>query len=284
MPVRIARLIILFAFAASALVYTQSFDVVSIKRNTSGALGSNGSNERPDGGFRMLNIPVGILLSRAYPPAIPLDMVALPDWAMKERYDVIATSPLAAPTPDQRITMLRAMLADRLKLAAHMESREQEVYEIVLARKDGRLGPNITPSEVDCVAKRAAEAAAGVPPWRPTPADMKNGKVSPPACVSFTMGGHMEGDMTMESFALWVAVNAGGRRRVVDKTGLSGSYRMKIDYDSSAALRGPETSPQPDSGTSIFTALPEQLGFRLEAAKIMRDTLVIDHIERPTEN
>jgi uncharacterized protein (TIGR03435 family) len=286
--VRRFTLTLLFSALATVGLFSQAgptFDVVSIKKNTSGALGSNGSGERPDGGFRLLNIPAGILLSRAYPPVVPLEMVGLPDWVMRERYDVIATSPLEAPTPDQRIAMLRAMLADRFKLAAHTESREQEVYEVVLARKDGRLGPNIKPSEVDCVAKRAADAAAGVPPWRPTAADMmKGGKISPPTCVTFTMNGHMEGDMTMASFAMWVAVNTGGRRRVVDKTGLSGSYRVKVDYDSSAAFRGPEISPQPDSAPSIFTALPDQLSLKLEAAKIIRETLVIDHLERPTEN
>jgi uncharacterized protein (TIGR03435 family) len=287
---RVTRLTALLVVVAILTVLAQTasgpvFDVVSIKKNTGDFLGENGSAQRPDGGFRQLNTPIGILISRAYPPVVPIDMVGLPDWAMKEFYDVIATSPLQTATPDQRIAMLRAMLADRFRLAAHMENREQEVYELVLARKDRRLGPNIKPSEVDCVAKRAADAAAGVAPWMPSAADMKNGNVSPPACSAFTFtsANHTEGDWTMESFAKWVAVNIAGRRHVVDKTGLSGSYRVKMDYDS-RTLRATDTPPSPDSPPSIFTALQEQLGLKLEAAKVPHETLIIDHIERPTEN
>ena len=77
-----------------------SFDVVSIKRHIATAGPQFGSNvtQRPDGGFTMVNIPLGTLISRAYPPAVPIDMVGLPDWVMRERYDVSATSTLSRPT------------------------------------------------------------------------------------------------------------------------------------------------------------------------------------------
>jgi hypothetical protein len=65
-----------------------------------------------------------------------------------------------AATPDERQAMVRALLADRFKLVTHMESREQETYDLVLARADHRLGPNIKPSERGCDAKIAAELAA----------------------------------------------------------------------------------------------------------------------------
>ncbi len=68
-----------------------TFEVVSIKRNTTNPLGSK-VNERPDGGFTMLNIPVVLLIARAYSPAVPIEMVGLPEWARSERYDVSATS------------------------------------------------------------------------------------------------------------------------------------------------------------------------------------------------
>jgi uncharacterized protein (TIGR03435 family) len=212
----------------------------------------------------------------------PIDTVSLPDWAMRERYDFSTTSPLPKPTPDERLAMLRAMLADRLKLAVHTESREQEVYELVVARKDGRLGPNLKASEIDCEAKLAADEAAGIPRWRPTP-EVIMGKSSPPVCAFF-LGSHTEGDTTMQSRAVSVGFLTGARRRVVDKTGLKGYYRLKLDFDSAAAMRGPDATPSPDGLPSIFTALQEQLGLKLEAVKLMRDTLVIGHLERPTEN
>src|SRR5262245_10303897 len=80
------------------------FEAVSIKRNRSNALGSNGSIERPDGGFTLLNVPIMTLIGRAQVPAIvPVDMVGLPDWAQREAYDVSAKSPLSRPaTPQER--------------------------------------------------------------------------------------------------------------------------------------------------------------------------------------
>lgn len=71
----------------------------------------------------MTNVLVGMLISRAYPPSAPGDMIGLPAWATSERFDVSATSALSTPTPDDRIAMLRAMLADRFKLAVHFEKR-----------------------------------------------------------------------------------------------------------------------------------------------------------------
>jgi uncharacterized protein (TIGR03435 family) len=182
------------------------FEVVSIKRNVSNALGSNGSalrSERPDGGFTLLNIPIMTLVGRAQFPAIPpVDMVGLPEWARSERYDVSATSPLGRQaTPEERAAMLRAMLAERTKLVTHVEKREMPVYDLVLARSDGKLGPGIKPSEMDCVAKTAADRvaaeaarAAGTPPSLPAIPDLK---APPPLCGPIRLMGGIEGDMVM---------------------------------------------------------------------------------------
>ena len=280
---------LVFLAVLSARAFTQagpSFDVVSIKRNTTNALGSNGSSERSDGGFTLINIPIGTLISRAYPGFPPIDMVGLPEWAMSERYDVSARSPLAKATPEERAAMMRAMLADRAKLIARVEKRDQPVYFLVLSRDDGKLGPGIKPSEVDCVAKQAADraaaeaaAAAGTPPPPRQIPDMK-GPV-PPCTVRMT-GPRMEGDMTMATLANFIRSAAG--RWVVDKTGLSGSYRVVLEYDRMVSLRGPTTAPDPGGPPSVTTAVQEQLGLRLESGRAARETLVIDRLERPTEN
>jgi uncharacterized protein (TIGR03435 family) len=252
--VRTTKLIGLLLVVSTASVRTQTptlsgaagptFDVVSIKKNT-GALGSNVS-ERPDGGFTFLNIPVGFLLARAYPPAVPADMVGLPGWAMSERYDVSATSPLPHPTPEERMAMFQAMLADRLKLTAHMENREQSVYDLVLARRDGRLGPGLTKLDVDCDAQLAERAAAnaGTPPPRPSPTDFT---APPPPCTLRSLnaflrdrsgdrlgrlGDLLEGETTMARLAGFLRLSV--RRTIVNKTGLPGSYRVRMNFDSMA--------------------------------------------------
>ena len=206
---RTARLAVsaLLLAASTSHVITQSpapappagprFDVVSIKRNTTGALPSTLPVERPDGGFRMINIAVGPLVARAYPQAIPIEMIGLPGWAGTERYDVSATSTLARATADDRIAMMRAMLADRFKLAVHTENREQPAYDLVLARRDGRLGSGLMPLDVDCdaqiaAARAAAEAArqAGTPAPPPSRPDFN---APPPPCTLRVIGAVLRG-------------------------------------------------------------------------------------------
>jgi uncharacterized protein (TIGR03435 family) len=214
-------------------------------------------------------------------------MVGLPDWVMRERYDVSATSSLSRPTPDEQTSMLRAMLAERLKLAAHVENREQPVYDLVLARSDKRLGPDIKVSDVDCAARAAAQSAAAeaaraagtVPPRAPFP-DL-NGPIPP--CTFRMTGNRMEASATTMD-ALVRLLRPGAGRLVVDKTGLSGSYQVSLTFDRMAGLRGPDTAPPSDAAPSVFTAVQEQLGLKLESSRATRETLIIDHIERPSEN
>ena len=284
------RAVTLSLVITSGVVFAQTpadeprFEVVSIKRNTSNALGSNGSSERPDGGFTLLNIPIMTLVGRAQFPAIaPIDMIGLPEWAQRERYDVSATSPLTrAATPAERAAMLRAMLADRVKLVTHVEKRQLPVYDLVRARSDGRLGAGITPSEVDCVARAAADRAAaeaGRPAPRPATPDFK---APPPPCSGVRVDRGMEGDVTMASLAFLLRSTAG--RPVVDKTGLEGSYRIKVQFDRAVGGGGPDIEPSPDALPSVFAALPAQLGLKLESSTAERDVLVIDRLERPTAN
>ena len=260
------------------------FEVVSIKRNLTNALGSNGSAERPDGGFVLLNVPMMTLVARAQFPIIPpVDMVGLPEWARSERYDVRTVSPLGRPaTPEERAAMIRAMLVDRVKLETHVEAREMDVFDLVRARADGRLGGGITPSEVDCVAKAAADraaTAAGNPPPRP-PLDMKS---PPPPCSGLRVSNGLEGDATMENFILILRSTAG--RPIVDKTELKGSYRIKITFAGAFSSAGPSLTPSADDDLpNLFSALPDQVGLKLQPSKGKRDVLVVDRLERPTED
>jgi uncharacterized protein (TIGR03435 family) len=178
--------------------------------------------------------------------------------------------------------MMRAMVADRFKLVAHVEKREQPVYDLMLARSDGKLGPGLAPSENDCAARQAAQRAAaeaGAPPPPPPVFDLN---APPPPCTFRMIGPQMDGEATIAGLAQMLRPAAG--RLVVDKTGLTGSYRVTITYDRMASLRGPEVAAAPDAPPSVFTAVREQLGLKLESSKAERDTLIIDRLERPTEN
>jgi len=305
---RIARLLALPLLLAAATVDVLSqipvpsapvgpaFDVVSIKANTAVNAPSN-FTQRPDGGVTAVNLPVTTLIARAYPPASPAEMVGLPDWAIRERFDVATTSPRSNLTPDERLAMLRAMLADRFKLAAHLENRPQEVYELVLARDDGRLGAGLAPLKVDCAAVRAAARAAlpaGAPPppaERPTalPPLTPGGPprlqftTPPPPCTIRMALDNLEGQGMIAD--LLILFRAASGREVVDRTGLTGSYQVAMHYDPAAARRGPAAAAaSPDAAPDVFTAVQEQLGLKLQSARVERPTLIIDRLERPTEN
>jgi uncharacterized protein (TIGR03435 family) len=284
MKVRCALIAPLLVAASVALIAQDKleFDVVSIKRNTQ-PIPPGPPVQRPDGGFSMQRVAIGTLVSRAYPPAVPIDMVGLPEWAMREQYDVSATSSLSSATPDQQQAMLRAMLADRFKLVVHFDKREQPVYDLVVARSDGKLGPNLQPSDVDCEAKAAADravaeaarAAGTIPPPPPFPA--MNGP-TPPCSLRILMNS-TEGGGTLDMLATLMRGAAG--RPVINKTGLKGSYRFSLPINILSVL-GPKSGG--DSAPSIFTALQEQLGLKLESSRASREVLVIDHIERPSDN
>ena len=281
------------------------YDVVSIKRNEASLVGQNPTViQRPDGGFTQTRVPIGSLIARAYPGGVPAEMVGLPDWATREYYDVSATSTLEKATAEDRIAMLRAMLADRVKLAAHFEKREQPVYDLVVARSDGKLGSGLTPIDADCGAKMAADRAAAEaainagtsPPRR----QMPDFSVPPPPCTLRVVGlalrdrqagrpGNplrpgdlMEGEATIETMAQ--ALRLSTARLIVDKTGLRGSYRISMTFDGFGSRRAPEIAPAPDAMPTVFIAIREQLGLELKSSKAELDTLVIDHLERPTEN
>jgi uncharacterized protein (TIGR03435 family) len=279
------------------------FEVVSIKRNApSPGFNSSGITWRPDGGLTITNVPLATIISRAYQGALPGDMVNLPAWALSEPYDVRATSSLPRATPDDQIAMLRAMLADRFKLVVHMEKREQATYDLVLARSNGRLGSGMTLLDVDCarvVAERtaAAEAArlAGTPPPRVSPPDLT---LPPSPCTLRTvnavlrdragdkqgrLGDLLEGEGTLNDLATTLRFTM--VRLVVNKTGLPGSYRMRMNFDMRSGRGAPTvTAPDADAPPSIFTAIQEQLGLKLETSHSDIDALVIDHVERATEN
>jgi len=265
------------------------FDVVSIKRNTTTGPGgrpvSGPPIELPNGNIRLTGVLAGFLLIRAYPTTAGSDIIGLPDWARREFYDVNATSTLSTATPDERAAMLRAMLVDRFKLVAHVEKREQSVLALVLARKDGKLGTGLRKIDTDCEAKRAADRAAAeaagnpLPPFRPTGPD-----AVPPPCMLVSVGDRagvtrVRGEGTMDDFGGLMRLPM--RAQVIDRTGLSGSYSFEMTYQMVSLSVGPDASP--GTGPDVATALNE-LGLKLESTKIERDTLIVDHLERPSEN
>ena len=169
----------------------------------------------------------------------------------------------------------------------------------MLARRDGRPGPRLKPVDIDCAANRRRPGARR---HRSTPAylprQLPDFNTPPPPCTLRTVGAFirdrqgdrqgrlgdlMEGETTMDNLAIFLRFTAG--RFVVNKTGLAGSYRVTMNFDSRAAMRGPDVAAATtDDAPSVFTAIQEQFGLKLESTRAPRETLIVDRLERPTEN
>ena len=249
-----------------------TFDVVSIKRNVSTVVTQRSVGEQPGGVFMLSAMAIAPVIRTAYPADIS-EMIGAPDWVLSEVYDLTAKANREVPR-EQMQPMLQAMLAERFKLAVHYEMQERPVYSLVLARADGRLGPSIKRSELDCDAIQAARRAGSKEPVPST----SNGA---PAC-----GMSMRGTTGMEVMlggrplsTLASSFGTGPGRVVIDKTGLKGNYDVTLRY-----MPQPTPNPPPDEPPSLFTALEEQLGLKLQADRAPLRVLVIDHIEKPTEN
>jgi uncharacterized protein (TIGR03435 family) len=222
-----------------------SFDAVSIKSNRSGIQG--GASRAQPGRYVGVNVTLMRLIRLAFLPIG--DFEGGPDWKDRDHFDVEATTS-ANPSQPQMRAMLRTMLADRFTLRAHTETRALPVYELRVARADGRLGPGLV---------RVGDACA------------------PPVRCGFTVqDGVLKGMGTLTSIAGELVV-AG--RRTVDLTGLAGVYSIDLRWspDNTAGLPA-------DAPPEIFTAAREQLGLRLQASTAPTEVLVIDSAERPDEN
>ena len=250
-----------------------TFDVVSIKR-VKEERNRRSVGEQPGGRFVISGMSIAPAIREAY-PADTSDLINAPDWALNEVYDLDARA--AAPTEvsrEQMRLMLQAMLADRFKLAVHYETQERPVYAMVLARADGRLGPGLRRSELDCEAIQAARRAGSK---EALPTTVLGG---PPCGMS------MRGTVGMEVLmggrplsALASSFGSGLGRVVIDKTGLTGDYEVRLNY-----LPQPKPDAPPDAPPNLFTALQEQLGLKLEPDRAPLKVLVIDRIEQPAEN
>jgi uncharacterized protein (TIGR03435 family) len=265
-------LLVAFLLCAVVSAQTPSFDVVSIKPNKSGS-GSMSVGVR-SGRFNAVNATALTLVQNAYPQQT-FHIFGAPGWMTSERYDVSATITSAVtPTIDQFRSLIRAMLADRFKLAAHIETREMPVYVMTLARADGKLGPRLRRWDVDCQA--VWSGAIKNPPPSSVPG-------IPPCGGRGGAGLHAHSGQNMEGLARSLETYLSAN--VLERTGLEGQWEIHLQWTPEA--QRPDTprfdGAQGEFGT-LFTAIQEQLGLKLEARHAPVEVLVIDSIERPREN
>ncbi|HXA56247.1 MAG TPA: TIGR03435 family protein [Candidatus Acidoferrum sp.] len=268
-----------------------NFDVASIKRNTSGApayrASSNfplgmGDSYSPNGGlFTATNFGVSAFIQFAYRLSSRETQALqsqLPKWANEERFDIEARAGSEA-TKDQMRLMMQSLLADRLKLAVHTETREGPVFALVLA-KPGQTGPQLHrhSSNSPACGTFTLSASARQADGTPTACDVFLTLVD----SEHVHTGARNVSMAMIAGAMPLPGMGTLDRPVVDQTGLSGTFDFSIDCAPEAAA-GPSVQ-SPETPPTFLEALKDQLGLKLESTTAKIETLYIDHIEEPSPN
>ncbi len=268
---------ILIAVNGAAQSDVPKFDVSSIKPAAPGGRGMF-IHPMPGGRVNITNMSLKMLIEIAY-RVQPFQISGGPGWTESEHYDIVATPDHAVNQSDWPV-MLQWLLADRFHLVFHRETRELPVYALVMARKDGKLGPGMTESK-----------EGGCTPFDP------NKPPLPPEAGKSMCGTRRMSLRSLTGFDLQIddivpMLSRMLGRRVINKTGLSGKFDMQMEFrpdESQIAMMAPAGSPPlpvpaDASGPSLFTALQEQLGLKLESQKGPVEALVIDRAEKPSEN
>jgi uncharacterized protein (TIGR03435 family) len=261
--------------AAPSQVATPRFEVASIKPN-SDRQGRAVQFVPPSGGILMTHHSVVALVRYAYSLRTAFELAGVPDWAAYEQFDIRANPPSGTEVDDVP-RMMKALLADRFKLRAHVESRLLPVFALVSSSPDARLGPDLTRSPHDCAAFFAAGRTLGSPN---VPRD-EHGAVACGTRFAISADGlrlTMRG-VTASEIAHGLELHGGVDRPVVDRTGLSGHFDASVLFTPSLPVNGPSkdwTAPL------LQQALQEQLGLKMESRRETRQILVVDSVERPT--
>ena len=252
---------------------------------------------QPGGRLTVTNLPLKMLIGFAYEMQ-DFRVNGGPAALMSAKFDIVAkASGGRTLTPKEMRPLVKNLLIERFKLNAHTESREMRAYDLVIARSDGRLGPDIKPSKSDCSnadelnAKRAEAVAKGdlsavmAKPGEPLPCTLAPNIAGGPANISV----HGDGQEIKQLIELLTQMSG---RYIRDKTGLTGrfDFDMKLDLQALLAMAqgmgmnvpaAAANIPQSD-GSSLMTALNEQLGLKLDSVRAPVDVLVIDSVEAPS--
>jgi uncharacterized protein (TIGR03435 family) len=222
-----------------------AFEVATVKRNVSLAQNSSQRN-MPGGRINFTNQRLRNCIRAAY-GGVDVEVVGGPDWIDNDRWDIVAAPAAADPNAPWR-EMLKTLLTERFKLAAHVEQRERPVFFLMFARPDRQLGPKIEPTKTPCTIE----------------GDCGNTDTNTSGAASGTIRGTAR---TMAQVGRSL-VNF-TERRVLDRTGLEGRYDFELTWGEDVPL---------------LTALSDQLGFKLDSSRAAVDVVVVDSVERAAED
>jgi uncharacterized protein (TIGR03435 family) len=246
------------------------FEVVSVKPNPNDDIQEGISLQAE--GVRFTGFRVRTLITMAYrSEGIQRfdQLVGGPSWIAIDQFDIVARArgDSAAPAALQNRLpgMLRTLLRDRFRLRLHSETRSMPAYALIMARRDRRLGPELRESTIECP-PAVGPPVANADPDRWCGIRAAGGVITGHAVSASQLAGNLSGYSTIDRF-------------VTDRTGLTGRYDFRLEYSPAFAEPGDTVA---NAGASLFTALTEQLGLKLEPESAVLPVLVIDNVEKPT--
>lgn len=251
-----------------AALETAPFELTSVKQNVSGSDRTSTRGGLPNGSWSGTNVRLKAVIARAY-EVREFQVSGGPDWVDFDRFDIVGRGS-EGTAARQRFPMLRALLADRFKLVTHIEMREQPVYLLMLARPDGRLGPQLKRATLPCASQTAGT---------PQPGPSANCGVD--TSVNDRLSTILATGEPMDRIAAALA-NYAVNRAVINRTGLEGAFDAELRFTpEGTALAATNRS---DEALSIFTAVQEQLGLKLQSDRGPVPFVVIDSVQRPTQD
>jgi uncharacterized protein (TIGR03435 family) len=241
------------------------FVVASIKPNTTGCCVSGGVG---DGGSSNRDVTLKMLIGTAY-RVQEFQISGGPGWIGSDRFDVVGKAEDPKADFDQLRLMLQSLLKDRFKLKFHRETKEVPVYALVV----GKGGPKFRLDSDQISPDVNGPALAGAGPNR--------------GAIRFGADSLIGNAVTMSLFARSLSQRLD--RLVIDRTNLAGRFNVQLrwtpaDGENPLDPGGIALPPADPSLPSVFTAIQEQLGLKLESARGNVEVLVIDHVEQPTAN
>jgi len=294
---RIAICILALLLTASVSAQFGGFEIASVKPSDPASTGPIGMVVPALGRLTATNATLRRLVYAAY-QLQSFQVVGGPAWQNTNRFEINAKAIDGSATTDQILELLKTLLADRFKLKVHTETREVPIYELAIARNDGKTGAKLKLSAGACPDVEAQEQqeferlAKGGPPAEPTPGDTRPCSITllPSRAVPGSLSIQARGQ-TMRSLALALTTLVG--RLVVDKTGLTELYDFDLTVDRQTMTRltvengGDSPRPQPaglPEAPALITQLQEDLGLKLDSQRGPGQVLVIDSAELPTSN
>ena len=253
----------------------------------------------PSGGGRLTatNAPLKNLVLSAY-ELKEWELFGGPPWATSRNWDIQAKAENPNATPKEMMAMLRTLLADRFHLKTHTETRELPIGVLVVARGDGKVGPNLKESTAKCPTSEELQEKAREVLSKGDPSALQAllggecsvSPVSNGGDLSNGMGLRLKGQPLSTLVAMLTQLTG---KTIVVKTGLTGRYDFEMTFDPEVLMRLvsqtgriniPPGSLPPSNAPSLLTALQEQLGLKLEATRGPIDVLIVDRAERPMAN